>query len=133
MRRESGELLLDLGNRTVRLWLAQAEDGAILVAWQGSAYRLTRGAALSADSAARAATGHGAARLTAPMPGTLVRLFVSEGEHVHDGQALMVLEAMKMEHTVVAPYAGIVRRLAYHQGAVVMNGARLIEIDPFDP
>ena len=133
MRRDSGELFLNLGGSSARLWVARAEDGAILVAWQGSTYRLTRGAALSADSAARAGGGHDAAKLTAPMPGTLVRLLVSEEEQVCEGQALMVLEAMKMEHTVVAPYAGIVRRLAYHQGAVVMNGARLIEIDPLDP
>ncbi len=132
MRRESGELILELGSSTVRLWLARAADGAILVAWQGSTYRLTHGVALSVDSAVRVRTSHGAANLVAPMPGTVVRLLVSEGEQVHEGQALMVLEAMKMEHTVVAPYAGIVRCLAYHQGAGVTSGARLAEIDPLD-
>jgi 3-methylcrotonyl-CoA carboxylase alpha subunit len=132
MRRESGELILDLGGGTARFWLARAEDGALLVAWRGSTYRLTQGGALSADSAARAHSSRGAANLMAPMPGTLVRLLVSEGEQVHEGQALMVLEAMKMEHTVVAPYAGIVRCLAYHQGSGVTSGARLVEIDPLD-
>jgi len=42
----------------------------------------------------------------------------------------VVLEAMKMEHTVVAPYAGVVRRLPYAQGASVAGGADLVDLAP---
>jgi 3-methylcrotonyl-CoA carboxylase alpha subunit len=64
------------------------------------------------------------------MPGTLVKLLVSEGEQVREGQPLVVLEAMKMEHTVVAPYAGRVRKLPYAQGVSVAGGAALVELTP---
>jgi 3-methylcrotonyl-CoA carboxylase alpha subunit len=63
------------------------------------------------------------------MPGTLVRVLVSEGEAVREGQPLLVLEAMKMEHTVVAPYAGVVRRLPFAAGDSVAGGADLIELE----
>jgi 3-methylcrotonyl-CoA carboxylase alpha subunit len=64
------------------------------------------------------------------MPGTIVRIHVAVGERVREGQPLLVLEAMKMEHTVVAPYAGIVRRLPYQVGASVAAGAHLVDLEP---
>jgi 3-methylcrotonyl-CoA carboxylase alpha subunit len=57
---------------------------------------------------------------------------VQEGEPVQEGQPLAVLEAMKMEHTVVAPYSGTVRRLPFAQGASVAGGAPLVELDADD-
>jgi 3-methylcrotonyl-CoA carboxylase alpha subunit len=105
-------------------------SGELLLAWRGNSYRLSRPAPLSADSAVRAGGGAGDASLTAPMPGTLVKVLVGEGEAVREGQPLVVLEAMKMEHTVTAPYAGLVRRLPFAQGASVSGGAALVELDP---
>ncbi len=125
-----GELTLELDGRRERMRLARDKEGALLLAWRGASYRLTRPAPLNADSAARTGGGHDAASLTAPMPGTLVKVLVSEGETVREGQALVVLEAMKMEHTVVAPYAGVVRRLPYGQGASVAGGADLVDLAP---
>ena len=62
------------------------------------------------------------------MPGTVVRVLVAQGEKVDAHQPLVVLEAMKMEYIVTAPYAGIVRRLAVQPGALVTQGALLIDI-----
>jgi 3-methylcrotonyl-CoA carboxylase alpha subunit len=64
------------------------------------------------------------------MPGTLIKVLVSEGDAVSEGQPLLVLEAMKMEHTVVAPYAGTVRRLPFAAGSSVESGASLIDLEP---
>ncbi len=125
-----GELLLTLDGRPARLRFARDAGGDLLVSWRGEAYRLGRPAPLSADSATRAGGGHDAASLAAPMPGTLVRVLVGEGEAVREGQALLILEAMKMEHTVVAPYAGTVRRLPFAQGSSVAGGAMLVELEP---
>ncbi len=125
-----GELALRLDGQAARLRVARADNGDLLVAWRGAAYRLARPAPLSADSAARSGGGHGAANLSAPMPGTLVKVLVSEGEVVREGQALLILEAMKMEHTVVAPYAGTVRRLPFSQGSSVAGGASLVDLTP---
>jgi 3-methylcrotonyl-CoA carboxylase alpha subunit len=131
--RGAAELTLDLGRRSERFRIARDEaSGDLLVAWRGAAYRLARPAPLSADSAVRPGSGHDAASLTAPMPGTLVKLLVGEGEPVREGQALVVLEAMKMEHTVTAPYAGTVRRLPFAQGASVSGGATLVDLAPAD-
>ncbi|MBL3562275.1 acetyl/propionyl/methylcrotonyl-CoA carboxylase subunit alpha [Rhodovulum sulfidophilum] len=77
-----------------------------------------------------AAAGAGADVIEAPMPGLLKTLAVSEGEHVAAGQPLAVLEAMKMEHMLAAPRAGIVAEVLAAPGAQVEAGAALIRLTP---
>ncbi|ROP83922.1 3-methylcrotonyl-CoA carboxylase alpha subunit [Stella humosa] len=79
---------------------------------------------LAPPAAAEAGTG----RLTAPMPGRVTRLLVAAGDAVARGQALLVLEAMKMEHTIRAPADGVVGRLRYGEGDLVDEGAELVEL-----
>jgi acetyl/propionyl-CoA carboxylase alpha subunit len=67
--------------------------------------------------------------IRAPMPGTVVRVLVSEGELVTERQPLVVLEAMKMETPIVSPHAAVVRRLAAHEGDHVPAGALLAELE----
>ncbi len=67
--------------------------------------------------------------LQAPMPGRVLALFVAQGEAVTRGQALLVLEAMKMEHRITAPADGTVRALRVAAGDQVANGALLIELE----
>lgn len=67
----------------------------------------------------------GAGSLLAPMPGTVVRVGVEVGDKVERGQALVWLEAMKMEHTVSAPAEGVVVELAVTAGQQVEVGAVL--------
>ncbi len=68
--------------------------------------------------------------LLAPMPGTVVRLAVAEGDAVEAGQPVLVLEAMKMQHTVTAPQAGTVTRLSVHPGAQVAANEVLVVVEP---
>jgi len=63
------------------------------------------------------------------MAGTLVKVLVSDGTVVEPHQVLMVLNAMKMEHAITAPYAGRVRHILYQEGAVVKGGAVLAEME----
>ncbi len=72
------------------------------------------------------AAGPGA--VTAPMPGKVLDLLVTEGAEVERGTPLLVLEAMKMEHTLTAPRAGTVASLAAAVGAQVEEGTVLVEI-----
>jgi 3-methylcrotonyl-CoA carboxylase alpha subunit len=65
------------------------------------------------------------ARLTALMPGRVVRILAKAGDAVKKGQALMVLEAMKMEHTLVSPREGTVERVAFAEGDLVPADALL--------
>ena len=64
-----------------------------------------------------------AGRLTAPMPGKVLSFAVKAGDKVSKGQALAVMEAMKMEHTIAAPGDGVVAELMYAPGDQVAEGA----------
>jgi 3-methylcrotonyl-CoA carboxylase alpha subunit len=72
----------------------------------------------------------GAAHLRAPMPGRIIRVLVEPGVSVARGAPLIVVEAMKMEHTVVAPVAGRVSSVHFATGDTVKEGADLIELVP---
>jgi 3-methylcrotonyl-CoA carboxylase alpha subunit len=77
------------------------------------------------------ATGEAdAGSLVTPLPGTVVAVHVAQGQTVERGAALMTIEAMKMEHTVNAPYAGTVARLPYGVTDRVTAGAVLVELSP---
>jgi 3-methylcrotonyl-CoA carboxylase alpha subunit len=67
-------------------------------------------------------------RLTAPMPGKVVSFAVKAGDKVKAGQALAVMEAMKMEHTISAPQDGTVAELLYAPGDQVAEGAELLKL-----
>ena len=67
-------------------------------------------------------------RLTAPMPGKVVSFAVKAGDQVSKGQALAVMEAMKMEHTIAAPADGVVGELMYAPGDQVAEGAELLSL-----
>jgi len=67
-------------------------------------------------------------RLTAPMPGKVVSFAVKAGDKVSKGQALAVMEAMKMEHTIAAPVDGVVAELMYGPGDQVAEGAELLKL-----
>jgi 3-methylcrotonyl-CoA carboxylase alpha subunit len=65
-------------------------------------------------------------RLTAPMPGKIVALLTAKGMVVEKGAPLLIMEAMKMEHTIAAPTGGIVEELLYAVGDQVSEGVQLL-------
>jgi 3-methylcrotonyl-CoA carboxylase alpha subunit len=64
------------------------------------------------------------------MPGTVVKVEVEPGQHVVAHQALLVLEAMKMEHVIEAPRAGVVESILFKAGDLVPAGAELVRLGP---
>ena len=66
------------------------------------------------------------------MPGKIIQVLVSEGENVIKGQALVVMEAMKMEQTMAAPSDGVVSAVRVSEGDQVDAGAALVVIDEAD-
>jgi 3-methylcrotonyl-CoA carboxylase alpha subunit len=66
------------------------------------------------------------ARLTALMPGRVVKVMAAAGDKVKKGQALMILEAMKMEHTITSPRDGVVERVAFAENQLVPADAVLV-------
>ena len=69
-----------------------------------------------------------AGHLQAPMPGTVVAVMTELGKTVVRGDSLIVIEAMKMEHTIYAPAAGTVEAIHYQVGEQVTEGAQLIAL-----
>jgi 3-methylcrotonyl-CoA carboxylase alpha subunit len=74
-----------------------------------------------------------AGHLTAPMSGTVVAVPAKVGDRVERGAALVVLEAMKMEHTIAAPAAGVVKAVHFAVGDRVPEGADLVDLEDPTP
>lgn len=76
----------------------------------------------------KSAAGASSGSLTAPMPGRVVKILVSEAEVVAHGAPVIIVEAMKMENELHAPTAGVVQRVAVREGDTVDAGQVLLEI-----
>ena len=77
----------------------------------------------------RPGSAHGASTITAPMPGTVIRLEVAAGDTVQARQPLVVLEAMKMEIPVTSPFDGTVKGVHVAEGDRVAGGVLLVELE----
>jgi 3-methylcrotonyl-CoA carboxylase alpha subunit len=114
-------LAVELDGATAELMVARIGAEMTVVAADGS-WRLT----YIDPVAPKAAEDMAGGKLTAPMPGKVAQVLTVAGGKVKRGQALMVLEAMKMEHTIAAPADGTVERVHYAPGDLVEEGAELI-------
>jgi 3-methylcrotonyl-CoA carboxylase alpha subunit len=120
-----GAVLMDLdGVRTRAAVVRHGPEFTVLT--DGAAHRLV----YVDPHASHVEEEAGGGRLTAPMPGRVVRVLVEPGATVRRGAALMVLEAMKMEHTIAAPTAGTVEAVNFAAGDLVEEGAELLVIAP---
>jgi 3-methylcrotonyl-CoA carboxylase alpha subunit len=82
------------------------------------------------DPFAEAVQDHAHGGLTAPMPGIVRAVLVAPGEHVEKGRALVIMEAMKMEHTIRAPANGIVEAVNVVEGTMTEAGTVLVSFLP---
>ncbi len=122
--RAEGELQLAVGGRTSR-WRAVEAGGELWVGCEGWAWRFRR-----ADVSRHGGGAHGGAAgpLRSPMPGVVVKVHVAAGDEVAAGDALVSVEAMKMEHAVVAPRDGVVSALWVREGQTVALDEPLAEV-----
>jgi acetyl/propionyl-CoA carboxylase alpha subunit len=84
---------------------------------------------LEASAVDHRGTAGGQSRVTAPMPGTVIRLLVGAGDSVRARQPLVVLEAMKMETPLTSPYDAVVRAVHVAEGDRVAGGTVLVELE----
>jgi biotin carboxyl carrier protein len=122
------------------------EPGSRVVVIDGRVYRVTRGARgemlvngvatlievfdprdLRARPAPMASGGR--SEISAPMPGKVVRVLVSQGDSVEAGQGLVVVEAMKMQNEMKSPKAGRVAEVRAQPGAAVLAGETLMVVE----
>jgi 3-methylcrotonyl-CoA carboxylase alpha subunit len=96
----------------------------VYVQWQGELRRVESYDPISAVEASHSHQGG----LTAPMNGSIVRVLVEAGQRVEAGAQLVVLEAMKMEHSIRAPHAGVIKALYCQEGEMVSEGSALVEL-----
>jgi 3-methylcrotonyl-CoA carboxylase alpha subunit len=116
--------LLMRGSRVSGTVLRQGARFDVFVSGKGETLSLKDPLA----SAGQAEADH-AGSLTAPMPGKIIAIEVKVGEKVKRGQALLVMEAMKMEHTIVAGVDGVVENIYFGVGEQVAEGAVLISLE----
>ena len=119
-----------LNNRTYEV---EVEAGQAMLVDEYEAYSPAPAAALAPAAAAPAAAPAAAAPsfaagevVKSPMPGNILKINVSVGQKVAEGDALLILEAMKMENEVAAPKSGTVAQIIVSKGAVVETGAPLV-------
>jgi biotin carboxyl carrier protein len=75
------------------------------------------------------ASEQGVKKITAPMPGKVVRILSAVGDQVEAGQSVIVIEAMKMQNELKAPKSGVIKKIAVSEGAAVEAGQSLAEIE----
>jgi 3-methylcrotonyl-CoA carboxylase alpha subunit len=102
--------------------------GAIDVHLDGHVWPFAFASPPSADIAVAGAGANGAAHVTAPMPGRIVKIAVRDGDRVEEHALLVVLEAMKMEHRIEASGAATVKAVLVKEGETVAAGTPLVEL-----
>ena len=120
-----GEQLLIEQQGVRRSHLAVRQDHTVYLRWDGEMRGVTRFDPIAAAGANLSHQGG----LTAPMNGSIVRVLVAVGQNVEAGTQLVVLEAMKMEHSIRAPQAGVVKALFCQEGDMVAEGCALVELE----
>ncbi|WP_263140068.1 acetyl/propionyl/methylcrotonyl-CoA carboxylase subunit alpha [Pseudomonas sp. RIT-PI-AD] len=114
----------DLGGAARRID-AERRGDVLYLDWQGELLAVTHFDPIAAAEASHTQQGG----LSAPMNGSIVRVLVEAGQAVEAGTALVVLEAMKMEHSIRAPRAGVVKALYCREGEMVGEGSVLVELE----
>jgi 3-methylcrotonyl-CoA carboxylase alpha subunit len=120
----NGQLQAEIGDRQLNATVV-AQDERRIVFFEGRAWPLQLLPRLQAGGDAEEATGG----LKAPMPGKVVSLIANAGDTVAKGAPLLVLEAMKMEHTITAPVDGRVKSFHFAAGDQVAEGVDLVDFE----
>src|ERR1041385_1125077 len=144
IERDGEGYIVTVGEKTYRVAVQRSTPDTLAFSMDGQHYRATVAADTQqryvafdanvftftkADSAQpRRTSAAEDGNLTATMPGQVVKILVAEGDSVKRGQALVVIEAMKMEMRIAAPADGQVAKLLVSVGQIVERGQRLLEL-----
>ncbi len=125
------KFMINVNGKSYEVDVEEITGGAAPVAMAAPAVPATPAnpAAPAAAPAPAASGAAGAVSVTAPMPGTVLQVKVKVGDAVKSGQAVVVLEAMKMENEIVAPQDGTIASVNVSQGASVNTGDVLVTLN----
>ncbi|HVK65504.1 MAG TPA: biotin/lipoyl-containing protein [Polyangium sp.] len=125
-----GAVHLDLGGRSVELWMEGTPPEVGVVTSSRRFYARVENERLRALSSVQGGkSGGGEGLVTSPMPGRVLKVLVAEGDEIHAGRPLVVVEAMKMENELASTRDGRVKKVYVTAGATVEGGAKLVEIE----
>ena len=120
----SGWYVVEDGARRVRVAVA-GDTNATWVFLDGHVWSIAKGA----SGGRQTARGRGETSVMSPMPATVVTINAAPGQAVHEGDTLIVLEAMKMELPITAPRTGVVKTVNCAKGDLVQPGVNLLELE----
>ena len=112
-------------NNITQHYPAMRVGNTLYIEWQGELHPVSEVDFIAQAAASSQQQGG----LTAPMNGNIVQILVAPGQAVKQGATLVVLEAMKMEHSIIAPHDGIVQNIFCAEGDMVSDGMVLVELD----
>jgi biotin carboxyl carrier protein len=150
LQRDGSGWKCKLGGRELPLDVISAQNGVLSLLINGKSYEVKQeitgaetnivvgqerfNVTLRDPRSLRSRRGGGASeqgikKITAPMPGKIVRLLAKEGSAVQAGQSVIVIEAMKMQNELKAPKNGVLRKINVSEGAAVEAGQALAEVE----
>ena len=119
---------LDIDGRSINAYVAGTSDDKWIVI-NGTSYKVADADVLENKGPRKSRAGKTPDIVTPPMPATVVKVMVEQGEAVEAGQPVVVVSAMKMESTLGAPHAGTVTKINTSEGSKVMPGEILVDIE----
>lgn len=121
----NGAMQLNIDGRQIKCSVS-TYSGVLHAFYEGISYQLQP--LYNLDKGTEAESGEG--DLVSPMPGKIIDILVAAGDQVEKGTPLLIMEAMKMEHTLTAPSDGIVKAFIHNVGEQVTDGVELIQFEP---
>ena len=121
--RDGARLVIDDGERFQAFVGVRNSDGEAMILSGGAEAVISEATKRSAKKIKAQGS------LTSPMPGKIFKVIKEEGSEVSEGETILILEAMKMEHAIRADKAGKVKKIFYKPGELVQGGVALAEVE----
>ena len=125
--RQPAEFLLSIGNKVIQAYAVRQKDKVFVQI--GGRNWIFEDITLQ-DDVSTGGIGSGGSEVLAPMPGSVIKVLVREGDIVKHNQPLIIVEAMKMENEVYAPIDAVVEKVLVESGQQVTGGQELIKLAP---
>ncbi|GAF01452.1 acetyl-CoA carboxylase biotin carboxyl carrier protein subunit [Saccharicrinis fermentans] len=129
---ENDEFLIKINGKSHVGEVLDLKQNEVSVVINGNTYHFTVDTELASKRKEKLAKNSGKkiAKINAPLPGEIVAVLMSEGQEVHKGEPVLILEAMKMQNEIVSPVNGIIKSIQVKAEDTVMKDQMLFDVDP---